>query len=138
MEDTVTILATGSGGSGGGVGIDTLLLILTSVGFTGIVTSIVASVVNRRKLKADTTEVISQAAGSLVERLEAENTRLAEDRDKAWAKVADLELLEDKRRAEMDQLREQIIEARDYERGLIQQVRDLGGNPPEPPKVILP
>lgn len=54
-----------------------VLQILTALGISGVIGAAVSGIINRKKLGADTTKIISEAAGGIVERLEIENTRMS-------------------------------------------------------------
>ena len=81
MIPLFAILAAGAGGpaTGSGVGLTTAQLVLAVLGTAGVASvlgALVTGAFNRKKLGADATEIITKAATGVVERIEAENTRL--------------------------------------------------------------
>lgn len=56
---------------------NTWVTVLAAVLGSGIFATVINAVAGRRKLGADATKVITEAAGGVVERLEAENERLS-------------------------------------------------------------
>lgn len=51
--------------------------VIASLGSAGFIGAVVNGVINRRKLGAEATDLITRAASTIVDRLEAENIRLA-------------------------------------------------------------
>lgn len=80
-----------------------ILAAVGSAGFTGLVATVVNGILNRKKLSADATKIITEAASGVVERLEAELTR--KDREHKERE----QVLEDR----LDRLETYIAEWRD-------------------------
>lgn len=74
------------------------LQIASAIGLSAVVGAIVNGIINRKKLGAEATHLLTQAAGGLVERLEVENKRL-NDRQR------ELETRGDELEDEVDQVR---------------------------------
>lgn len=58
---------------------DALIQLLGAIGGASVVTAVVNAIVNRRKMGADVTKVIQEAAGGAVALVQADNTRLREE-----------------------------------------------------------
>lgn len=71
--------------------LDAVLLLVGAGGISTIVAALIAGFFNKRKLSAESTEIIQRAAGAQVERLEAENIGLRKDREDDRARIAVLE-----------------------------------------------
>ena len=80
-------------------GSSTWVTILAAILGSGIFATVINAVAGRRKLGADATKVITEAAGGVVERLEKENARL----------ISRVDLLE----AEMDELKDRERQQRE-------------------------
>lgn len=116
----------------------TVLLLITSSGFTAVVVSVITAIMNKKKIKAEEVNIISQAAGNIVDRLENENVRLRLDITSSDDRISDLELIESKRKIAMGTYEEQLILHRRYDDDLMKKLLDLGVTVEPPPLLILP
>ena len=82
---------------------DSLLPLLGSGAVGAVIVAIIGAVTGRRKLGAEATEILTKAAGGMVERLEADNKRLRDADEAKTTKIDELEHrvddLEDEQRA---------------------------------------
>ena len=80
-----------------------VLQLLGSAAFAAVIVAVINAVVTRRKLGAEATKIITDAASGVVERVEADNKRLRESDVRKTQRIADLEErvdhLEDQERA---------------------------------------
>ncbi len=110
--------------------IEQLPIIVGSSGVTALLVAVFSALVNRRKIKAEATSILTEAAGGIVQILQADNARLRAD-----AKRQEV-LRERRERAERDrdeQFRVLLREHHDYDMSLVQSLREAGirvGNPP--------
>ena len=118
-------------------GIDMVLILLMSSGFTGIIVTLIGFFVNRKKNKAEEAGIVSHAAVAVLERLESENVRLSGERDAARSRIADLELALGKYEDRMDSAREQIRAHLNYDRELIRKLTDAGIEFDAPPRITI-
>ena len=68
-----------------------LFALLGSASLAGVLGAVVNAVVNRRKLGAEATVIITQAAGGIIGTLQDDNARLRADNDQLRARVDQLE-----------------------------------------------
>lgn len=68
-----------------------LLQILLSATGAGVLGAVINGIINRKKLGAEATNIITQAATGVVERLEAEIKRKGSDLEAATARIRELE-----------------------------------------------
>lgn len=94
--------------SGADGSLETLLLLVGSSGVTGLIVALVGLLANKKKVTAEATHQISQAAGSLVDRLEKENERISDECTTLRGRVADLELAESKYLNEIEIMKEKL------------------------------
>jgi hypothetical protein len=78
---------------------DVVVQLLGSVVLAAIAGAIINGIINRRKLGAEATEIITKAASGVVERLEAELTRISGDNSRLRDRILTLEAAEDADRA---------------------------------------
>ncbi len=78
---------------------DIVIQLLGSAVLAAIAGAIINGIINRRKLGAEATEIITKAASGVVERLEAELTRVSADRERLIERVHTLEIREEADRA---------------------------------------
>ncbi len=78
---------------------DVVVQLLGSVVLAAIAGAIINGIINRRKLGAEATEIITKAATGVVERLEAELTRVTGDNARLRERVNSLEIQEETDRA---------------------------------------
>lgn len=78
---------------------DVLVQLLGSAALAAIAGAIINGIINRRKLGAEATEIITKAASGVVERLEAERARIANENVILRERVTALEAREDADRA---------------------------------------
>ncbi len=116
--------------------ISTLILLISSSGITAVIVAIITAMVNRRKLSAEATNIISQAAGGIVQRLEDENKRLNLNLEHMRNRVSDLELIENKRGDQMELYNHQIYAHLEYDRMLVEQLEKLGVTVAPPPPLV--
>lgn len=114
-----------------------LPLVVGSSGVTAVVVAVITAIVNRRKLSAEATNIISQAAGGVVERLENENIRLTTANDKLTVRVADLEKRERQRDHRDHLFEEQVRMHQVYDEGLAIRLRNAGITDVPPPPPLL-
>lgn len=117
-----------------------VLAILGSAGFTAIIGAIINAVFNRRKLSAEATQIITQAAAGTVENVMRDNTELRAKVDKletAMTKMQGIiELSEQRERINMiteERYRWHMQQWHRYAATLAGEVERLGGNVGEPP-----
>lgn len=103
-----------------------LFQLLGSIGGASIVAAVVNAIINRRKMGADVTKVIQEAAGTAVERVEKDNARLREENEKLWVK---LRACEQENATLIDAVRDQQA----YSRRQSEEIRRLGGTVEDPP-----
>lgn len=116
--------------------INTLVLLISSSGVTAVIVSVITAMVNRRKLSAEATNIISQAAGGIVERLEIENKRLNNDLEKMRIRVLDLELIENKRKDKAEYYEDAAARHLEYDATLIEKLLALGVTVDAPPPLL--
>lgn len=110
-----------------------LIQLLGSLGGAGVVAAVVNAVINRRKMGADVTKVIQEAAGTAVERVEKDNARLRLENERVWTKLREVE---QENATLVDAMRDQLA----YTRRQTEEIRRLGGDvgdPPELPAALL-
>ena len=98
-----------------------LLRLIGAVAGSAVLTKLLDAWFNRRKMSADAVDVIQKAAGGVVERIEADNTRLRSENT----------TLERHNDLLVYALRDQ----NSYSWRLAQEVRRLGGTVPDPPEL---
>ncbi len=114
-----------------------VLAVVGSAGFTALLTAVVNALTNRRKLSADATKIITEAASGVVERLEGEIARKDTEHKN---KVDDLEsriaALEGERDASRDAL--QLHAA--WDEVALYKLRETGlaDDLPQPPPLYPP
>lgn len=99
----------------------TILVGLAAIGGTSTVTVLVQGLLNRRKLGADATKIITDAAAGVVVTLNVENKRLDDE-------IADL-------RKENTVLRKALAAQRAWGLGAQREVNRLGGHLAQPPRL---
>lgn len=119
-----------------------VIQLLGAVGGAGAVTAIVNAVFNRRKMSADVVKTINEAAGGIVERVEADNTRLrAENQlmdsrfDEIQAKAREAEQRAWRAEQRAHKLAEALIAYVSYAGRQTDVIRSLGGVIDDPPGV---
>lgn len=98
-----------------------LLRLVGAIGGSAVFTKLLDSWFNRRRMSADTVDLIQKAAGGVVERVEGDNARLRTEND----------VLERHNGLLAHALRDQNL----YSWRLAQEVRRLGGEVPDPPEL---
>jgi len=83
-----------------------VLQLVGSAGLATVLLAVVNAIVNRRKLGAEATKVISEAAAGTVKDVREDNTRLREENRELRARVTALEDREEQREEEWDQERD--------------------------------
>jgi hypothetical protein len=78
---------------------DVVVQLLGSVVLAAVAGAIINGIINRRKLGAEATEIITKAASGVVERLEAELTRVTGDNTRLRERIQTLEIREETDRA---------------------------------------
>ena len=78
---------------------DFVVQLLGSVVLAAIAGAVINGIINRRKLGAEATEIITKAASGVVERLEAELTRVNTDNARLRERIQTLEVREETDRA---------------------------------------
>lgn len=69
-----------------------VLAVVGSAGFTALVTAIANGILNRKKLSADATKVITEAAAGVAADIRKDNIDLRERLERAEGRIEDLEL----------------------------------------------
>jgi hypothetical protein len=110
---------------------DVVVQLLGSVVLAAIAGAIINGIINRRKLGAEATEIITKAASGVVERLEAELTRVNGDNRRLRERISTLEYREETDRAVL-----QLHAAWDHL--AVQKLQELGINLPAPPPLSPP
>ena len=110
---------------------DVIVQLLGSAVLAAIAGAIINGIINRRKLGAEATEIITKAASGVVERLEAERSRIANDNVVLRERVAALEAREEADRAVL-----QLHAAWDHL--AVQKLAELGIELPAPPPLSPP
>lgn len=117
-----------------------ILAILGSAGFTAVIGAVVNAVFNRRKLSAEATQIITQAAAGTVENVMKDNTELrkkVEQLEAAMTKMQGIiELSEQRERINMiteERYRWHMQQWHRYAATLAGEVERLGGNVGSPP-----
>jgi len=117
-----------------------LVGVLAAAGVGGIIVAIINAVVNRRKLGAEATQILTTAAGGIVERLDKDNTGLREQLDTLRKELSTLKAAQEladrrERAAEMVNERWQWHMERwhRYSSRLADELRALGGSIENPP-----
>lgn len=110
-----------------------VLQLLGSLGLAGVATAAVNAIFNRRKLSADATKVINEAASTAVERVEGDNTRLRIENTASRLEIRSLE-------RDKDLLIDVVRAQHDFGIRAAQAIRALGGEiegPPDLPRALL-
>jgi len=79
---------------------EVLITLLGGGGVAGILGAIITGITNKRRLGAEATEIITKAASGVVERVEAENTRLRARVDECEAEIEAVRNAHDRDREE--------------------------------------
>lgn len=112
-----------------------LPLILGSSGITAVVVALISALFNRRKLQAEATSIISNAAGGVVTNLFADNTRLREEN-------AELRNENELLREQFDEFKKNVKIALDslqqYATRQAALLQSNGIKAEKPPKITLP
>lgn len=114
---------------------ENLPLIIGSSGVTAVMVALITALFNRRKLKADTTSVITTAAGGIVQVLQTDNGRLRAENAKAEI------LRQRKERAERERdgkFRRQLEAHHRYDLKIVQALRSAGIEVDDPPALDFP
>lgn len=115
MSEVVTLLGSGAVGA--------------------VVAAIINGFFNKRKLSAEATNIISQAAGGVVQNLQDDNTRLRA----ANALVSDRERRTRRAiRKRDEEFREILDEHRLWDMTVAEKLRKAGIDVPDPPNLIFP
>jgi hypothetical protein len=106
---------------------------LFSVGGAAIVAAVINAIMGRKKLSAEATQIITEAAGGFVQKVEADNARLRSELSTAKARIDGLERREDEARHY-----QQVHVAIDVM--MLRRLRELahGEDFPEPPPLYPP
>lgn len=115
-----------------------LPILIGSSGVTAVLISVVTALFNKRKLRADATSIISQAAGGLVEQIAADNTRLRAENATLEGRADRLESAARRRDKRDAKIQASIAKHNDYDIELAQMLRDAGINVPDPPALVWP
>lgn len=117
-----------------------LVQLLLSGGIVGVLVAVINAIVNRRKLSAEATEIITKAAAGTVENVMADNARLREElvtvRSDVTALKLSLALAEERERGHQlaDQRnREHLALWHRYCASHSDSIRAMGGDPGPPP-----
>lgn len=117
-----------------------LLAILGSAGFTAIIGAVINAIFNRRKLSAEATQIITQAAAGTVENVMKDNESLRAKVDKLEAAMTKMqgviELSEQRERINMiteERYRWHMQQWHRYAATLAGEVERLGGRVGQPP-----
>lgn len=109
--------------------------LLGSVIGTGVVTTAVNALINRRKMSADTVAVLDKAASNAVQRTEDDNTRLRTElrglrgeNEELWSKARSLE-------HENATLIDVVRDLTAHARRQAAEIRRLGGRVDDPPEL---
>jgi hypothetical protein len=122
-----------------------IIQILISAGGATVIAAFINAVMNRRKLSAEATEIITKAAAGTVENVMKDNSTLRE-------RIAHLEILvknheetiriaESREREHLlaeERHRRHEVDCRNYTGLLATQLRALGGTVPDPPPIYRP
>lgn len=104
---------------------------------TAVIVATITAFVNRRKLSAEATNIISQAAGGVVERLENENIRLSNENEALRTRVSKLEARERTRDHRDHLFEEQVRLHQLYDEGLAIRLKEAGIEVPPPPPLVV-
>ena len=116
---------------------DMVFTALGSTALAGVVSVVITAISTRRKMGADATKIITEAAGGMVSRLEEDNKRLREDNTSFRTKVDAFEQ-SDRRRGRRDDLIRLGLEAQTkYSMVLAGLLRDAGIAVPDPPTLLF-
>jgi len=110
---------------------DVLVQLLGSVVLAAVLGAIINGFLNRRKLGAEATEIITKAASGVVERLEAELLRVTNDNTRLRERVNTLEIKEEADRAVL-----QLHAAWDHL--AVERLTEAGIDMPMPPPLSPP
>lgn len=103
----------------------------------GVLGAIVQGFMNRRKLGAEATDIITKAAGGIVSRLEKENTRITAALSTANRRIDELERAKDEWDVQRHELRETLTVHSAFDQEVVRRLRDLGiVDLPEPPPLL--
>lgn len=124
-----------------------IIQLLGAIGAAGAVTAVVNAIFGRRKMSADVVKTINEAAGGIVERVEADNARLRLENNTLDSKVDDVQAqvrAAERKAWEAEQrahrLAEALIAYVSYAGRQTDVIRELGGvieDPPEVPAELL-
>lgn len=119
-----------------------VIQLLGALGVAGVISAIINAFFGRKKMGADVSAKLNEAAGGIVERVESDNARLREENSKLDAKVDQgieaSRAAEDRAfRAERrgDRLSEVLREYIAYSARQTAVIRSLGGTIEDPPEV---
>lgn len=119
-----------------------VIQLLGALGVAGVISAIINAFFGRKKMGADVSAKLNEAAGGIVERVEADNTRLRDENMKLDDRVEQIILAsraaEDRAyRAERraDRLSEILREYVTYSARQTEVIRSLGGTIEDPPDV---
>lgn len=119
-----------------------ILQLLGAGGFAAVLVAVINAIFNRKKMSADVVKTINEAAGGVVERVEADNQRLRNENQELedevrqatkTARLADDRAYAAERRSA--RLAEVLREYVDYTRRQSEVIRELGGRIEDPPDV---
>lgn len=124
---------------------DPIVQILLSAGGATVLAAIINAIMNRRKLSAEATEIITKAAAGTVENIMKDNASLRERLVALELRIREYEtaqfLSDDRERAHMvaeERYRRHQAECHDYTALLGAKLRALGQDVPDPPPVWRP
>lgn len=110
-------------------------LIISSSGVTAVFVAVFNSLFNRRKLKADTTAVLTTAAGGIVSILQTDNGRLRAENASIKTRAERKERAERERDANF---RRQLSAHHKYDSMVAQKLREAGIQVDDPPQLEFP
>lgn len=122
-----------------------LIQILLSAGGATVLAALITAVMNRRKLSAEATQIITQAAAGTVENVMKDNAELRTRMAVLEAKLRDYEaaqrIHDDRERHHLlaeERYRRHSTECHDYTAILASKLRELGETVPDPPPIWRP
>jgi LPS O-antigen subunit length determinant protein (WzzB/FepE family) len=120
-----------------------LLTILLSAGGATVLAAVINAVMNRRKLSAEATEIITKAAAGTVENIMKDNAHLRERVAELESRVKQFELAQDlSETREREHLRAENAwhkeQCQRYIETLVRQLRGAGVTPADPPHLWPP
>jgi hypothetical protein len=112
-----------------------LPVIIGSSGISALLATIATAFINRRKIKAEATSILTEAAGGIVQILQADNARLRADATRNDI----LRIRKDRAERERDdQFRLLLSRHHEYDVMLVQKLREAGIQVEDPPRLDFP